>query len=161
MKPKFNLMDCLIIVVLIVVIAFGAVMFKKISGAEENTQVSGNGTVEFKIEINNKIESYTKIAKVGDKITVGEKEKIPATVTDIEVKPYKRVAYDALNATASWQEVPERYTVIYTLETEGTDTYSAVTAGGVPIRVGEETALRGKGHAGSGYIVAVDMKQEG
>lgn len=160
MKPKFNWMDFVILIVCVAVLGGGIWMLRSMTAGDGGgATAAGNVKVTYKIEVNNKVESYTTLAKPGDSVTVGDKEKLAAVVKDIEVKPYERVGYNTLDGSAAWEEVPERYTVIYTLESDGTDTESAVTVNNTALRVGGATTVNGKGYAGYGYIISVETSE--
>ncbi|MEG1441205.1 MAG: DUF4330 family protein [Oscillospiraceae bacterium] len=154
MKPKFNIVDLIIILVCVAIVA---VCVFVLPSRGSNAEKTGTRDIkaEYVVEVNNKEEAYTKLGKVGDVVSVGDKEKLPAVIKKIEVKPYRRVGYDTIKGEAMWNEVPEKFTVLYTLESDAVDSEKSIAVNDTAIRVGEATTVKGKGYAGYGYILSV------
>lgn len=160
MKPKFNLMDLIIVLVVLAVIGAGGFMLSKnLPGQDAGDTGSRKVKVEYQLEVTDKREAYTTLAKPGDSVTIGDKEKLPAVVKDVEVQPYSKVGFDGLNGGAAWNEVPDRYTVVYTLESDAVDSDKSVAVNGTAVRVGSATTIKGNGYAGYGYILTVKVAE--
>ena len=97
--------------------------------------------------------------KIGDKVTVGVKEKMPATVTDVRIVPAETVAYDLNQGTAQWQEIPGKYDIYVTMEADAVDTGKQININNSPIRVGDSDAVRSKGWAGYGFVTQLNVSE--
>ena len=78
MKAKFNWIDGLIILLILAVLAVGAVF---LFGGSQGENVAETKTVEMVVEIKDVSEEFTKIPQVGDVVMVGVKEKMTTKVT--------------------------------------------------------------------------------
>ena len=152
-KVRFNLIDTLVVLAILLAIAAGAYYMLGGRGAEVNSGV----TVRYQIELANKEAYLTELFKTGDRVQVSEKEKIEAVVTDVLVRPARQVSFNMETGAHEWQEIPGKYDILVTMESSGTETEEQVYASSTPIRVGEEMVVRGKGYAGFGFIVDLDV----
>ncbi len=155
MKRKFNWIDGLIVLVILAVLAAGALF---LAGRNQSGNAEEAKTVEMVVELKSVDETFTKIPKIGDVVMVGVKEKMSTTVTKIEPTPAKTVGYDVVNGWAGEVELPGRYDLLITLEGEGTETHETVEVNGVAARVGAEAIVKSKNWAGHGYFLAVETR---
>ncbi|MBR5155828.1 MAG: DUF4330 family protein [Clostridia bacterium] len=157
-KPKFNILDGLIILLLILVIAAGVFFLKGAnSGASGGAETK---TAVFKIQLTKVEESlYDKfLAALENEETVwiGVKERFEGKIEEIEFGPAAKVSTDLYTGTAVLAEDPTSSDITITVRSEAVETKDAISASGTAIRVGEETAIRGKEVAGYGFII--DLK---
>ena len=156
-KPKFNFLDGIIILLVVLVIALCACLLLgksvTVSGPEQNC------TAEFKMhlsrvdeEIYNKFNS--KLTE-GESVWIGVKERFEGKLQHVELLPSKRLVTDQRTGKSVLAEDPTTNDVIITVSANAVETASEITSSGTPIRVGQETAIRGKGVAGYGYIVEI------
>ncbi|MBQ4145425.1 MAG: DUF4330 domain-containing protein [Clostridia bacterium] len=157
MKAKFNIMDGLIILVLVLAIALGGYL---LFGMKKSGEISQNTKVSVTVELKAKDAEFSKLPQIGDKVSIGVKEKMQTVVTEVEALPAKTIGYDTVNGIAMESEVPNKYDVLITVEADGVETNEKVTIDNVAARVGEEAAMKSKNWAGLGYIVAVDTEQK-
>ena len=161
-KPKFNFLDGVIILLVVVMVAAG-VYFIKGRGAA-STVTEKNAVAEIQIQFTNVDESiYEKFAAVSDKdesVWVGIKERFEGKVSNAECGPAKKLSKDIYTGKAVMAENPTASDVTVTIKADVVETDSAIIASGTEIRVGEETAVRGKGVAGFGYITGIKIVSE-
>ncbi len=158
-KPKFNLMDCLIILVVIAAVAGGLYVLKNLKGGgnENSKSVTVKYTVEFAKEDEEIAKLFAEAAKRGDKCFVGEKERGQAIIKDVTYSPAELLTVNTETGEANWADVPDKYKIDVTLESEGTESDTEITVGeGAVLKVGDETSVKGKGYAGYGFIIALD-----
>lgn len=155
MKAKWNAMDTVLVLALVVVVAAGAWFLMGRSQQQAEVQ---NKTVEVMIELTQQTESFTTLPQVGDTVTLGEKEKMPATVTKVEVLPAYSQGKDLLDGKYTDEAIPGRYNVQITVAGQGTESPSAVEINGNALRVGAASAIKSKNWSGYGFILAVDTK---
>ncbi len=154
MKVKWNGMDTMIVLALLVVIAAGAwfLIGRGGSGATETK------TVEVMIELTRQPEEFTQLPKVGDAVSLGVKEKMPATVTKVEILPAMTQGKDIINGRYTEEPVPGLYNVQITAEGAGTESAATVEINGNALRVGAEAAIKSKEWAGYGFILSVNTR---
>lgn len=160
-KPRFNSIDLIIILVVAAVIAAGIYMLAPKKGGSTEGAAAGNRNVKATIQIElMKKEAYlTELPKVGDSVTIGVKEKMPAVVTKVESKPAEEISYDLNVGTASWQEIPNMYDIYITMEADAVETQKDIEINGSAIRIGDSDAVRSKGWAGHGFITQLEISE--
>lgn len=159
-KLKFNSIDLIIILLVIAVAAAAVYMLVPRSG--KSAEVSGDKNVKatIQVEFAEKDEYLTKLPKVGDSVTIGVKEKMPATVTKVEFNPAEKTAYDVIGGSASTQVIPGKYDIYVTMEADAVDTQNQININGSPIRIGDRDAVRSKGWTGYGYVTRLDVTEQ-
>lgn len=154
-KIKFNGMD-LFIVLVIVAIVIAAIYFLAGTSGGNGGLATSNVVVKTTVELKAKDENYANAIKVGDKVMIGEKEKITTTVEKVEVKPAETLGYDIVNGRVLNSEVPNEYDVQVTVIANGAETDNSIEIDSIPVRVGQNAVMFGKGWSSSGYIINVD-----
>lgn len=161
-KPKFNFLDG-VIALLVVVMVVAGVYFVKGRGTT-STVTEKNAVAEIQVQFSNVDESiYEKFAEIADKdesVWVGIKERFEGKVSIVECGPAKKLSKDIYTGKAVIAENPTASDVTVTIRADVVETDSAIVAGGTEIRVGEETAVRGKGVAGFGFVVGIKTVSE-
>ena len=153
MKIKFNVMDFLIIIILAVLVVAGSWFLVNHS---RSAALSQNKTVEMTVELVDKKKEFTELPEVGDAVVLGEKEKMDAVVTKVEIKNALMLGYDLLEGRILESEIPDRYDVQITVQADGSESPAEVTINGNGVRVGMGVAMKAKNWAGYGYAIAVD-----
>lgn len=153
MKFKFNSIDVLIIILLIITAAAG-IWFLTNRGKASSQSISK--TVEVMVELTDKDEAFAALPKVGDPVVLGEKEKMDASVTDVTVKNATMPGYDMLDGKIINSEIPEHYDVQITVKAYGTETPGEVSINGNAVRVGMGLAMKAKNWSGYGYVLSVE-----
>lgn len=158
-KVRFNAVDLIIVLVIIAVAAVGIyiLMPKGASGSETSGEKNVKAIVQ--IEFANKDEYLTTLPQVGDSVTIGVKEKMPATVTKVESVPAEKVSYDLVSGSASIQTIPGKYDVYVTMEADAVDTKDAIKINGSAIRIGDSDAVHSRGWAGHGFVTRLDITE--
>lgn len=161
-KPKFNVIDCLIIMCVALCLAGGLYIFTNL----KETSTSGANpvkiryTVEFTRRDAAAVSLFEEAAEKGDHCFVSEKEKADATLVKTEYTPAKVLTTNSLTGETDWADIPELYDITVTLESEGTETDDTLTAGtGTAIKVGDEISVKGKGYAGYGFITSLEIAE--
>ncbi len=159
-KPKFNLMDALIIVLILAVATVGVLFIKSKTGSGNRDTVTVRYSVEFKEKDAELGEMFIKALENKESATATEKDKIPAKIVDVEVVPSTTMVADSRTGKLIASEIPGKYNIIVTLESEATETDADISLGATPIAVGEELAVHGRGISGFGYVVAINYGGE-
>ncbi len=159
-KPKFNFIDGLIIFVLVLVIAAGSYL---IFARQNQTSTNSNGVsvAEYKVQLTQvepKVgELFEDALENGEKVLVTEKEKIEATLMDVLIEPARELLTDNIRKEERWAEFPDLCDVTVTLRSEVSENDTQINAGTTPLRVGERLAVKGRGFAGQGFIIGLDI----
>ena len=116
MKIKFNSIDLLIIILLIAVTAAGGWFM---TNRGKQSALSSNKTVEVTVELTDKDKAFTELPKIGDQVVLGEKVKMNAIVTKVDIKNATMLGYDTLGGRILDSEIPEHYDVQITVQAPG------------------------------------------
>ena len=157
-KPKFNFLDGVIIFVIILVVMAGVYLLggKNADNGEAQTK---NVVAEFQIQLIDAEELvYKKFEEKkaeGETVWVGVKERFEGKISEVKIVPTQKITDDTRTGKAVLADDPSSTDVIVTVRAEAVENNSQISASGTAIRVGEETAVRGKGVAGFGYVVGI------
>lgn len=159
-KPKFNFLDgFLIVLILLIVLAGALILMRPQSTATDTTRTA---TAEYSIEFakydKSVADAFVAAKEAGETVWVSEKERFPATITDVAIFSSKKIVVDERHNRAVVGEDPSCYDIVITLESTVTETDAAITASGNRLMVGEEVTARSKSAAGHGYIVGLKLK---
>lgn len=150
-KAKFSVIDVIIVLFLVLVIVFG---FLKVKSSIETGSTAQK--VHFSVLATNIDEGMKDIIAVGDEVSISLKEKAYARVVDVsEAEHYEDKFSDKL-AKYSSQVIEGKSDVMVKLECMANVSDTEISNGNVPIRVGEESFIHGKGYSLHGYIVEVE-----
>lgn len=159
-KPKFNFIDALLILLIAAIIAVGvSFAASRRTGGKSNSDAAV--TVEYRVQFTQAQPSLGELfraaAENGETVWVSEKERAEATLVSAEVTPAQKINTDSENERIIIAESPDLCDITVTLRSSGSENERQITAGSVPLHVGEEVSVKGKGIAGYGYII--DMKK--
>ena len=155
-KGKFNIIDLLVIILLVVVVAGIAVRY----GSSVTTAVKSDEEFEYVVKVESvrdfTISALEKMGKVTDKnstLDLGE-------IVDVKVEPteYQSTTADGRHIIA---EQPERYTAYVTIHTRGKESdNSYITADSNELSVGRTTEIYSKYVHTTGMIMNVTKLSE-
>ncbi len=150
-KAKFTVIDALIILIVLAVIAVGAVKF-----APSLLTKTEKGRAEFTVLISEKDVSFAEAMNVGDKVTLSLTEKDGGIIKGIDVKTAEKLAYNSLDGSYNIEKIEDKRDIYVTIEAEVKTSELSIVTGGTAIRVGEQIPVRGKGYATNGFIIGVN-----
>lgn len=157
MKKKFNIVDVIIIVVVLAVIVAGIFLYFKMKNNNDNATVQANtAKIEFVIEVNNVTETVANSFKAaeGSAVSFGDTASGAGTITYVEVVPYKKWVENTVDGEYVVSEVPNKYTVNVTIQSDVDKTDTSYTSGNEVICVGKSMSFNSFGVADEGsYIV--------
>ncbi len=160
-KPKFNILDGLITVALVLVIAVGVFLIKGM-GEGNAGGVSNNTNAVFEIQLTKVekalAEQFEAANENGETVWIGVKERYAAEIQNVEVKSAQKMTTDLRTGKTTLAQDPTCYDVTITVKTAAVETDNSITASGTAIRVGEEVAIRAKGIAGYGFVVGLETE---
>lgn len=141
MSKRFNIIDILIVLAVILIGAAALVM----SGgkADEDTE-SGVKTVV--LEVMETHEGLWRSVTVGDKVTEKVEKKQIGKITDVSVKPATKASYDRKTGEPKIITLPEREDIYITMEIDKD----------ADVAVGKSLSIVTKHFAGHGYVTRID-----
>lgn len=151
-KGKFNVIDILVIVLLVVVVAGIAVRY----GSSVTTAVKSSEEFEYVVKVESvrdfTIDALEKKGKVTDKnstLDLGE-------IVDVQVEPTEYQSTTA-DGRIIFAQQPDRYTAYVTIRTQGKESdNSYITADSNELSVGRTTEIFSKYVHTSGMIMSVN-----
>ncbi|MCL2827943.1 MAG: DUF4330 domain-containing protein [Oscillospiraceae bacterium] len=151
-KRSFSGFD---IAVVVGILAAGLVWFFV---SNQTPQIGGSSftgdTITYYIEVQNLTQEQVEVVRVGDLLQEGARHLPIGEVLAISVRPHEVQVHDNEAETIVWMELPDRYAIILTVETEVTETEREVRAGGeVVLRGGSTIYFTGPGYAFSSGII--------
>ncbi|NLY09709.1 MAG: DUF4330 domain-containing protein [Tissierellia bacterium] len=147
-----NLIDLLVLLLVAIIIVGGVKRFK-------NKPVVAKSDVPATLtyEISDIRDITVNQIQVGDPLFYYDRGGFLGTITSKEVKPYKKpVEY---NGTWVDAEVPEKFTVVITIEAMVKDSDDVFVAGGEQTRVGVEMRMKNKRAAFFATCLNIELSQ--
>lgn len=149
-KVKFTVIDAIIILVIIAVIAVGAV---KLAPSMFNR--AEKEKIEFTILISGKEPNFSEAMSIGDRVTLSLTEKDGGVISDIRTEPAELMVFDSIDGSYKIQQLEDKEDIYLTVEADVTISDLVIKTGDTEIRVGEQIPVRGKGYATTGFIIEV------
>jgi|GEM_PF-328546 len=156
-KPLLNVFD----IVIILLAAAAAVLFLlwrsgRLTPKEEDV-VQNTGTVRYSVEITNLDYGTEEKFQVGDELLDTIRNFALGTVTGVEIRETTVMSRNLETAEYFETTVPDRKTVILTVESPCTESGSAIVVdGGYTIRGGSTINITGPAYYGVGVILFVE-----
>ncbi|MDF2521896.1 MAG: hypothetical protein K0R84_2524 [Clostridia bacterium] len=151
----FNIIDILIIIIIAVIIGGGIYAYK-----EYQESLSTNiKTVEYSVEIKGVDEKFVNAINNGDLIRESVKGNSLGSVSGKSFVPSTNIYSDYLNGKYVVSQVPGKLDLILTLTSDAQVTDRSVSVGGLEIRIGQKIYVKGKGYAGEGFVINMNIKE--
>lgn len=162
-KPKFNLIDGLIILLLVAVIAAGIYLIKGSSASKSNLIEAKNSVAEYQVQFTQSemylFDLFKNAQESGESVWVGEKERFEGKIVDVTAAAATTLGTDYKNGKAVLSEYTNLYDITVTLRSDVVETASSISAAGNRLLTGSEVAVKGKGFAGYGFIIDLKIVQ--
>lgn len=156
-KPKFNIVDFLIIILIIAVGFLGFYILGSKSGTVATAEkITVLVTIEEDDIDENMRDMYLENAKVGAKVKMGIREKVEGTLEQVKVLPETEEYTNPI--TGVKEAVPKigRYDMTFTIKAELNESDRDFLIGTAKIKIGKELNFVGKGFSGYGHVVAIE-----
>ncbi|NLY44169.1 MAG: DUF4330 domain-containing protein [Clostridiaceae bacterium] len=151
---KINIIDMLILLIIAGAAAGAYVKFFK----KDDKAVQSDRKIQYDIEIKAQTKEFADVIQTGDEIRDSIRSDYLGKVVNKQVVPTIEVNANIEEGTFVTTEVPERYDIILTLEANGSVSGTSIKAEGTEIKVGQRMYIKGKGYAGSGYILRISYE---
>ena len=153
-KKKFTIIDLGIVIALLVVIVIGVKVLGGNFGSKGETK-----EVYITVMATDINEGLSEMIKEGDNVSISYSEEAYGTVVKAWEEPYKESQLFETIGEYKTQEIDGKSNVFVVVKCDAGVTDTRILNGNVPLRVGEETPVCGKGYTVNGYIV--DVEEEG
>lgn len=149
-KYRINIFD--IVIVLLVICVGGGLYFYTHREKVEETQ-----KLRYTFELVDCPVGFSQKIKVGDAITDNVKNYHMGEVVEVSAVENKKLANDLVNHQVVESVVPDKETVLVTVEANVTQTESDFKVdGSYIVKAGKEVSIKGNGYAGVGYILTIE-----
>ena len=154
-RPKFNVIDALVILAVIAIIA-AAVWF--LSSATAGNEKYVFFTVEFAGQMpdaEQRIRATSGSASPEAEVRDSIRLYLLGHAWDVWSRPAQLITFDNNANEFVLETIPDRYDVFLTIRGIGTEDDRAIMTNGQIVRVGQEMFIRGRGYAGIGFITEI------
>ncbi|MCL2576024.1 MAG: DUF4330 domain-containing protein [Defluviitaleaceae bacterium] len=150
-KAKFNFIDALVVIAIIVAIAFASWYFLLRGESTEQREILF--TVEIREQFAGQHENFTIGADVVESVL-----NFPLGIVDsVRVVPSQLLVFDYENMQHNLAEIPERYDIYVTVRGMAAVNDSHIMVEDLQLRVGRQMFLRGRGFAGYGFMTELSV----
>ncbi len=152
---RFNILDLLIIVAIIVLI--GGVYIKFFTG--QSKAAVQTTKVRYDIEVRNINKDFLDAIQPGDPIRDSVKGNNLGRVLDKAVYPASTINMDIESGRFVKEMVPDLFDVMISIEADAVVTPRDILVDGSDIRVGKKLFVKGKGYANTCFVMRVGLSQ--
>lgn len=142
MSKRFNIIDILIVLAVILIAAAALVL----SGKGKTGEDTESGVKTVVLEVMETHEGLWRNVTVGDKVTEKVEKKQIGKITDVSVKPATKASYDRRTGEPKIITLPEREDIYITMEIDKD----------ADVAVGKALSIVTKHFAGHGYVTRID-----
>ena len=150
---KINIVDLFIIVILLMVIAFG---ITRVQQPQEDIQVSRAETIKIEFEYQDVRQETVDAIDIGDEVSDYSNNQYIGEVVDKRVSSH----YEYL-ATSEGEvvkaEIPDKYNVRLTIKGQADMTNNKIMMANREIRIGKDLRVQGKKVVVRGYVMDIDV----
>lgn len=154
MKKKFNIIDAILILLLVAAVAV-CLLFLRSRGTISEEQTSPMSFIVEMKDVKQGTIDAVEAAGIGSNVYRSTDGTYFGTLTGIAYAPYTKTEYNESLGKYVTFEIADAYTLELEVTGSGVETARDITVGGIPVKIGQETFLKGKGYAGKGYIIVV------
>lgn len=154
-KLRFNLFDVAIILLVLAVLAAALMLRNRSAG----TAAAGRErqTMRFTVEMREVPHRMADCIHIGDGAYRSTDGTYLGVIVDVSSVPHAKVEYASAAGQFVSYGTEERDDVCVTIENEGYCTGRDIVIGTLPIKVGADLPVKGKGFAHSGYVYDLDL----
>ena len=155
-KVKFNIIDFLIIVAVVVVAVAGVYVL----GSKSETAIDKQKTKVVVAMEQKNVDEITKAYyeqnnEVGNIVSIGIREKISGVVKEIEISNAQKECLDQKTGETKLVDVEGKYDLRFIFEIEVDETDRDFLIGTDKIKIGKALNFNGKGYSGYGNVISI------
>lgn len=155
MMRKWTIIDTIIVVVIAIAVTAGVVL---LGGGKKS--VGEKSKVEILVLATDKEKGFSDSIKVGEEIIISLSEKDTGVVKKVESSPSKLLTFNDTEGIYYNNEQEDKEDSYIYIEAECVEDDHSVVVGETILKVGSYIAVRGKGYATEGHIVALNVGGE-
>lgn len=152
-KMKFSFVDAVIVLAVIAVLAVGIKLLPGISAGGEQKEVY------FTVLASKSDEGIDELVNVGDEVQISFSERAFATVVGVSAEPSEEYEYFQPKGVYMTHVLEGKSDVKVLLKCMADVSDTKIATGDVPIRVGAEMPVRGKGYTLKGYVIELEERE--
>lgn len=152
-KMKFSFVDAVIVLAVIAVLVLGIKLLPGISAGGEQKEVY------FTVLASKSDEGIDGLVNVGDEVQISFSEQAFATVVGVSAEPSEEYEYFQPKGVYMTHVLEGKSDVKVLLKCMADVSETKIANGDVPIRVGEEMPVRGKGYTLKGYVIELEERE--
>lgn len=149
-KKRFSFIDICIVVVAILLVICGILILKPGKGNGEQTT-----KINFTVLATNQVAGLSELVKPGEDVVISFSEDVHATVVEAYEEESKEYYFNNFTGKYVLGKLQGKSDVFVKLTCDATVSDTEISNGGLPIHVGDEMPVRGKGYIVKGYVVDV------
>ncbi len=157
-RYRFNFIDLLIILTVLLLVAIGISLFSPVSWIDKiskKDEVRIQYTVEFLGVDESLIEMIKEESLAVDSVSKNSLGRVRAVDAST---PYSVLSYDEVNDAGVLSAYPDKYNVLVTIEADAKyESAEGYTINDLRIAVGEKMSLRFPDYAGEGFCISVSV----
>jgi len=153
-KPRFNILDAAIVLILAAIIAFGVWYFG--SATDEP-----NVYVYFTVEFRNQGPGVENYIEIGGEVRDSVRNYFLGHVVSVDVLPAFIINFDFENLEYVMETIPERNDIYITIRGRGAESDNAIHVEGHLVTIGREMNIRGRGFVNRGFITMLRTQELG
>ena len=159
-KFRFNIIDALVVVILVVAVFIGVRILSLKPVAQENPEKRIATAV---VEIKEVEKALLDKIQVGDKIFLTVDNVDEATVVaKTEAMPNEVIGLNQTNNTFQYSSSQNsKYTGLITIEAEVKEDDANIFVGSTSLKVGKPIFVKGKGYSAKAYVLELETKAKG
>ena len=154
MKKRFNIVDAALILLLVAAVAVCFMFLRSRGTISEEKTAPMSFIVELKDVRQGTIDAV-EAAGIGSNVYRSTDGTYFGKLTGFGYEPYTKTEYNESLGRYVTFEIADAYTLELEITGDGVETATDISVSGIPVKVGQETFVKGKGYAGKGYVIVV------
>lgn len=148
-RHRINFLD---IIIILVIVCIGGGLY----AYTHKEKVVETHKLKYTFELIDCPVGFSQKIKVGDSIMDNVKNYHMGKVLEVRATENKKLANNLIDNTIVESVIPDKETVIVTMEANVTETESDFKVdGNYVVKAGKDIAIKGNGYAGTGYILTI------
>ncbi len=159
MKKRFNIVDAILVLLIVAAVAV-CLMFlrsRESAGGAQSTKV--HFTVELR-RVSREMIDCVETAGIGSNVYRSTDGQYLGTLESFTYTAQAETEFAAVSGEYAQYEVPDRYQLYLNVVGDGALSATDISVNGIAVKIGQEIYVKGKGYAGGGYVVGVDVDGE-
>jgi len=154
-KIKFNVVDLLILLIVIVIMIFGYKLIKS-SDNQLNKQEGDVKQISYNVLSSANLVDSTKMPKIGDKVYDSVTQQYIGEISNISVDSHSGYLYSQNLGAYVKEELPDTYDMKITISGNGYETDTDVIVENQTIKVGKLINVKSKGYVFVTYVIEIN-----